>query len=80
MWLSFFKDKIIIKVKNKKQNQEIPEAEKVTNQEVKQSTKIRLLKNPTGFTSLANNQGDVITVSPDLTKKLVDNGYAEYIN
>jgi len=67
-------------VKNKNSNTKNIQPEKVEIQNTTpKSGSIRLLKNPTGFTQLANNEGDVVSLSPELTKKLVDAGYAEYI-
>lgn len=67
-------------MKNQNPKSKNIQPEKVENQiHNEKSGKIRLLKNPTGFTQLANNEGDVVSLSPELTKKLVDAGYAEYI-
>ncbi len=41
--------------------------------------KIRLLCNPTGMYNLANNYGDELTLSPELTKRLLDAGDAEIV-
>lgn len=67
-------------MKNKNSNTKNIQPEKVEIQNTTpKSGSIRLLKNPTGFTQLANNEGDVVSLSTELTKKLVDAGYAEYI-
>ena len=67
-------------MKNKNSNTKNIQPEKVEIQNTTpKSGSIRLLKNPTGFTQLANNEGDVVSLSPELTKKLLDAGYAEYL-
>lgn len=67
-----------MKNQNPKSKNIQPEKVEIQNTTPK-SGSIRLLKNPTGFTQLANNEGDVVSLSPELTKKLVDAGYAEFI-
>jgi len=40
---------------------------------------IRLLCNPTGKYNMANDFGDVLTLSPELTKRMLDEGDAEIV-
>jgi hypothetical protein len=40
---------------------------------------IRLLCNPTGKYNMANEYGDVLTLSPELTKRMLDEGDAEIV-
>ena len=49
--------------------------------EVKETkaTQIRLLCNPTGKYNMANDFGDVLTLSPELTKRMLDEGDAEIV-
>lgn len=51
--------------------------------EEKKSKVLVFLKNPTGFSNLANNVEDRINVDqvrmdPELQKRLIDQGYAKY--
>jgi len=51
--------------------------------EEKKSKVLVFLKNPTGFSNLANNAGerlnvDQVRLDPELQKRLIDQGYAKY--
>lgn len=41
--------------------------------------KVKLIKCATGFANIANIQGDIITVTPELKEKLISHGYATEI-
>lgn len=45
----------------------------------KETTAIRILCNPTGAYNLANSYGDIVTLSPDLTKRMLEAGDAEIV-
>lgn len=45
----------------------------------KENTAIRILCNPTGAYNLANSYGDVVTLSPELTKRMLEAGDAEIV-
>lgn len=44
-----------------------------------EKVKVRLLCNPTGKYNMANDFGDVLTLSPELTKRMLDAGDAEIV-
>lgn len=66
-----------------KKDKQQPKKPAEKTEEVKTSQRdkvLRIIKNPTGFSNLANIPGDNVQVSRELEEKLIAGGYAKWVD